>query len=87
MRQPPPDLNSLIENSPTAEKTEDNKLSEFMRLLAHPEEECPDEDCEDLLCPACDSTFEIVFGSLPLEVQCTECSKVFILRELLLASS
>lgn len=81
MRSPQPTLSKLINDKTDPEVT--NPLSELMRKLYHPEEECDEADCEDLTCPDCGSVLETVFGSLPLEVQCIVCSKVFILRELL----
>ena len=82
MRQPPPDLDQLIDND--AEPS--NKLSELMRRLYKPEEDCDEGDCAELTCRACGSMLETVFGSLPLEVQCTECHTKYILRELLSTS-
>ena len=84
MRSPQPTLSKLIADKSEPEAI--NPLSELMRRLYKPEDDCDEDDCEDLTCPDCGSTLETVFGSLPLEVQCTACSKMFVLRTLLSAS-
>ena len=69
--------------------------SKFFELMFGPfeknnetddEEDCPDEenDCDEVVaCPECEGTLSTVFGSLPLEVECSECGQKYKLRDLL----
>lgn len=63
-------------------------ISKFFDLLNKSntqEEPCKDdeEDCTDILSPCCTSTLTTVFGTIPLKVECKNCGKLYILRELL----
>ena len=60
------------------------KVQEFFNLFKRANEPCPPEDdCGDLLSSCCGSILSTVFGTLPLEVECTSCGKVFLLKEVL----
>ena len=68
---------------------EDLKIGEFFQLFQRskkePEKPCPegDEDCSDLLSSCCNSILSTVFGTLPLEVECSGCGKRYLLREVI----
>lgn len=58
-------------------------IQQFMKKLAgKPCDEDPDEDCSEIKSPCCQADLKTVFGTLPLEVSCTACSKTFLLRDL-----
>lgn len=81
MHQPQQDLTNLITDKTAFQEI--NPLSGLLRRLYHPDEDCDESDCDELVCLECGAPLETVFGSLPLEVQCTACSTIFILRHLL----
>lgn len=60
-----------------------NPLQHFLKKLADP---CSDgdteDDCGELTSPCCQAQLSTIFGSLPLEVKCGSCNKVFLLRDL-----
>jgi hypothetical protein len=72
-------LNDILASSP-----EDLKkvLSEFTRRLYRPSEDCPEEDCDPIVCE-CGGCFKTVFGSLPLLLKCEDCEKVVPLSDFL----
>jgi len=58
------------------------KNSEFTKMLF--DEDCrKDEDCEEIICPACANMLNIVFGSIPLVVKCSKCTEEFFLRDII----
>ena len=66
------------------------ETSEFFQLLNRArsrqgsEEPCPEgEDCSEMLSECCGAILSTVFGTLPLEVECAECGRKYVLRELL----
>jgi len=44
---------------------------------------CLEEDCSEVVSPCCGVVVDMVFGSLPLEVQCSVCGKTYVLRNLI----
>ena len=57
------------------------KFKEFLSILKARDENC--EGCESLVSPCCNAVVSTVFGSCPLEVKCSSCNKVFLLKNLL----
>ncbi len=60
-----------------------SSLAEFMSRMYNPEDECEVKDCDEVTCPECKGALKTVFGTIPLEVCCSQCDQVFILRLLL----
>jgi hypothetical protein len=60
-----------------------NPIQQFMKKLAgKPCDDDPEEDCTEIKSPCCQEDLKTVFGTLPLEVYCTSCSKKYLLRDL-----
>lgn len=52
---------------------------------ASTDEDCPEpdeDDCRDLLSPCCDELIHTVFGTLPIQAECSKCKKQYHLRDL-----
>jgi hypothetical protein len=68
---------------------ENSKINEFFQLLLKSKQPsgdpCPDsdDDCSDLLSSCCDAILTTVFGTLPLEVECSSCKKLYFLKDIL----
>lgn len=75
------DIDTLVKDKSDASSKD--IISEFMRRLYNPEEDCKDDDCDELTCPKCKGVLQTVFGSLPLEVECVECKNKYVLKQLL----
>lgn len=79
-----------VEKLLNIKSTEDGaKINEFFQLLLKSKQTdkspCPDsdEDCSDLLSSCCDAILSTVFGTLPLEVECSACKKLYFLRDII----
>jgi len=91
-------LSELLEKFFSAEG-EDRKaqLGELMGLMkksrqareesnkGDPGEDCPEDidDCRDILSLCCNVPVSTVFGTLPLEAECKECGKRYLLAKLI----
>jgi hypothetical protein len=68
---------------------EDKKIGEFFNLFhkasSKDEEDCgdPENDCSDYVSKCCSAILTTIFGTLPLEVKCSKCEKVYLLHELI----
>ena len=69
---------------------EDKKVADFFQLFGQVKraefenEPCPEGmDCSDLLSNCCESILTTVFGTLPLEVECSSCGKRYLLKEVI----
>lgn len=63
-------------------------ISEFLKLYKVTQGEssgdCPSgEDCSELVSSCCGAILTTVFGTLPLEVSCTECGSKYLLRDVI----
>jgi len=91
-------LDQILNNQPSTILSEEDlkKAKKFFQLLAKAkqptqsttdpktDDPCIEEDCSDILSPCCNSIMENKFGSLPLQVICKSCNKIYFLKELLL---
>jgi len=72
-------LEDVIKNQNTS-----GKFEEFFRRMKRKNGECPeDDDCGEVISPCCELKVVIIFGSLPLKVECSKCKKKFLLKNIL----
>lgn len=68
-------------------KLESNEINEnisrFGKLMDKAKKPCPEDDCAEVLSPCCGGILTTVFGTLPLLVQCLDCKKLYVFRDLL----
>ena len=98
MPNPSENLSELLEKFFTAEgadrKTKLNELMELMKKSrkdreadnkGNSDEDCPEDvdDCKDVLSPCCNVPVSTVFGTLPLEAECKQCGKHYLLAKLI----
>ena len=60
-----------------------SKVGEFFKLMKDKDKDCPQPDCDKLVSPCCSVAVTVVFGSIPLEVQCSACGTTFFLKKLI----
>ena len=64
-----------------------DSLNDFIESLDQESEKEPcketSEDCDDVVSPCCNFGLDIIFGTLPLEVKCLKCNKIYKLSSLI----
>jgi len=71
----------LEENFPPKEEIK-SSIKTFFNKLTGQDEDCAEDDCDEILSPCCQDELSVVFGTLPLKVQCKNCEKVYELNKL-----
>jgi len=96
---PPSEFQQSFDEIISSDDSSQGKIRELMHLLrrvrrlkqkSSAEEDCPepgDDDCRDLLSPCCDEPIRTVFGTLPVEAECSKCKERYSLRRLVAALS
>ena len=67
---------------------ESSHISQFLKYYtkarASKGQPCsPEDDCTDLLSTCCGAILTTVFGTLPLQVECSICKQCYLLREVI----